>query len=135
MLVWIDVDRLGRVMEAGALIRDGRASRGWSQRELARVLRVSPSAVAQWELGGTLPTIAHRLRLARELGIPFEKLLPEAEAAVLAGVEDPLQRALLMQAQKLPRRLVEALVVQVAGMVEALARASRPGQRGQLNKD
>lgn len=43
-------------MDVGDLIRQKRDSKGISQRALAKLVRVTPGAVAQWELNQTRPT-------------------------------------------------------------------------------
>lgn len=45
-------------------IRAARTAAGLSQRQLARALGVSPSAVAQWELDDTKPTHEHLFAIA-----------------------------------------------------------------------
>ena len=56
-------------MEISDLIRAKRKERGLSQRALADLLQVNNSAVAQWELGTTLPTNANMTALRALLGI------------------------------------------------------------------
>jgi transcriptional regulator with XRE-family HTH domain len=46
-------------MGIGELIRAKRQENKLSQRALAKLVDVSPGAVAQWELGDTLPTNEH----------------------------------------------------------------------------
>ena len=46
-----------------------RASRGWSQAELARRIGVSASAVGMYEQGRRGPSLDLLVRLAREFGV------------------------------------------------------------------
>lgn len=61
-----DVARLA--YELGRSARALREERGWSQSELARRADMTQSAVARFEVGGTVPTLAVLERLARALG-------------------------------------------------------------------
>jgi ribosome-binding protein aMBF1 (putative translation factor) len=54
--------------QLGRSVRELRQSLGWSQAELARAARMTQSAVARFEAGGTVPTIPVLERLARALG-------------------------------------------------------------------
>ncbi|TMR21051.1 helix-turn-helix transcriptional regulator [Actinomadura geliboluensis] len=54
--------------ELGRSVRALREERGWSQSELARGAGMTQSAVARFEAGGTVPTLAVLERLARALG-------------------------------------------------------------------
>jgi ribosome-binding protein aMBF1 (putative translation factor) len=53
--------------ELGRAVREMREGRGWSQADLARAARMTQSAVARFEAGGTVPTIPVLHRLARAL--------------------------------------------------------------------
>ena len=46
-----------------------------SQRQLARRLEVSASAVSDWKYGEGFPAPAHLRDLAAELGVPYERVL------------------------------------------------------------
>lgn len=52
-----------------------RASKGWSQTELARRIGVSASAVGMYEQGRREPSLGILLRLAQELGATTDYLL------------------------------------------------------------
>ena len=52
-----------------------RASRGWSQAELARRIGVSASAVGMYEQGRREPSLDLLVRLAREFGVTTDYLL------------------------------------------------------------
>lgn len=53
--------------ELGRSVRELREGRGWTQSELARAARMTQSAVARFEAGGTVPTLPVLDRLARAL--------------------------------------------------------------------
>jgi len=56
----------------GERIRLARLARGWSMRELARRVGVSPQAVSNYERGGDVPSSSVLLRIAQELDKPLE---------------------------------------------------------------
>src|SRR5581483_8645494 len=108
-------------MEVGSRIRDGRQALRLSQRNLAARMRVSPSAVAQWETGQTLPSVANRVDLSRLLRIPLIDLMPEATRSLKpAMLDNPLLLAIVQQVLKLPPPVQEALLAQLAATTEAL---------------
>jgi ribosome-binding protein aMBF1 (putative translation factor) len=53
--------------ELGAAVRELRQARAWSQAELASAAGMTQSAVARFEAGGTVPTLAVLARVARAL--------------------------------------------------------------------
>lgn len=53
--------------ELGAAVRELRLARKWSQAELASAARMTQSAVARFEAGGTVPTLPVLGRIARAL--------------------------------------------------------------------
>lgn len=53
--------------ELGAAVRELRLARGWSQAELASAAAMTQSAVARFEAGGTVPTLAVLGRIAKAL--------------------------------------------------------------------
>ena len=53
--------------ELGAAVRELRLARNWSQSELASAARMTQSAVARFEAGGTVPTLPVLGRIARAL--------------------------------------------------------------------
>jgi ribosome-binding protein aMBF1 (putative translation factor) len=58
-----------RAFELGRAVRDLRERRGWSQSQLARAARMTQSAVARFEAGGTVPTLVVLERLAQALDV------------------------------------------------------------------
>jgi len=53
--------------ELGAAVRELRQTRRWSQAELASAAGMTQSAVARFEAGGTVPTLAVLARVAGAL--------------------------------------------------------------------
>jgi transcriptional regulator with XRE-family HTH domain len=114
-------------MEMADRIRQARNKANLTQRGLASRLKVAPSAVAQWETGGTTPTVGNRAELSRILSIPFIELLPEAGKVGELTIRDPQLLAIVQQLQKLPESLRAAFLMQVAASAEMLEAApTRP---------
>lgn len=67
-------------MTSGRRIAVARRETGLTQEQLAMRVGVTPSTIAHIEAIMTTPTFIG-LALARELGIPAENLLPDAEPA------------------------------------------------------
>lgn len=71
-------------MELSERITRWRELRRWSQAALAEKLDISPSAVAQWELGQTTPGTKHLHKMAEALGVSMERFygrIPTAKAS------------------------------------------------------
>ena len=68
--------------QLGAAVRELRVRRGWSQVELASAARMTQSAVARFEAGGTVPTLPVLGRIARALDAQLTvQVAPRAEVA------------------------------------------------------
>jgi ribosome-binding protein aMBF1 (putative translation factor) len=68
--------------ELGRTVRELREHRGWSQSRLADASDMTQPAVARFEAGGTVPTIAVLERLARALDVELVvRLAPRSSAA------------------------------------------------------
>jgi transcriptional regulator with XRE-family HTH domain len=115
-------------MPIAAKIRAARMAAGLSQRGLAKKMGVAGGAVAQWETGATMPTIARRAELAKLLNIQFLELLPEAEGKPSDGVMERQLATVVRIMTELPEHNREAFVVTLAGFAEAL-RGSDPDSR------
>lgn len=63
----------------GRVIVRVRAEIELSQRQLARLLGVSPSAVSRWEAGHRFPTLSHLAKIADLAGRPASALLVATE--------------------------------------------------------
>lgn len=112
-------------MSIGQKIRKGRDAAGLTQRQVATKLKVAPSAVAQWELDSTMPTIGNRVDLSRLLNIPFSDLMPELVALGGQDIKDPKIFAIVEQLLRLPEPVREAVLMQAAATVEALERLGK----------
>ncbi len=69
------VSELGKRL--GQRIRELRTQRGqrWSQQDLARRARISPSYLSMIEQGKRIPNLETLTIVAKALGVPFEELL------------------------------------------------------------
>jgi ribosome-binding protein aMBF1 (putative translation factor) len=68
--------------ELGRSARELRERRGWSQTQLAKESGMTQSAVARFEAGGTVPTLAVLERLAAALDVSLKVgFEPRGEAA------------------------------------------------------
>lgn len=85
-------------MDIASRIRRARIAAGISQRGLATLLAVSNSAIAQWEMGRTTPTVANRVDLARALRVPFYELVPEGDPLMPSEPPNEAIRKLMQQA-------------------------------------
>lgn len=90
-----------RGMELSDFVRTERTKKGWTQRVLAKSLGVSPSAVAQWELGTTKPSPANLIDLCNIFGVTAQSFF--APGAPYHGhvVQDPEEYALLADYRRL----------------------------------
>ena len=66
-------------MEYKLMLRELRTKQGLSQRKVADQIGVVPSAVAQWELGLSNPSLSNLLALADLLGCSLDQLLARDE--------------------------------------------------------
>lgn len=62
-------------MEYNLKLRELREAKGLNQRRVAAELGITPSAVAQWELGQKNPTMRNLIALADLLGCTTDQLL------------------------------------------------------------
>jgi transcriptional regulator with XRE-family HTH domain len=72
-----DEKRTGRLW---ALVQDWMDAQRYpvSQRQLAKHLQVSPSAISDWKYGDGFPSPEHLRALAAEIGVPYERVLDAA---------------------------------------------------------
>lgn len=61
-------DATRRAFELGAAVRQMREDRGWTQTRLAEAAGMTQSALARFEVGGTVPTLALLERIAQAFG-------------------------------------------------------------------
>ena len=105
-------------MDIAQRIRRARTARNLTQRDLARLLGISPSAVAQWEIGATAPTVANRVDLARVLDVRLAELLPEGDSLPNDGYLEEDIRKLVGQVRQLDLPDREALLSLSAHLLE-----------------
>lgn len=67
--------------ELGRSVRELRERRGWSQMQVARASRMTQSAVARFEAGGTVPTLPVLERLAAALDVSLKVGFEPRDAA------------------------------------------------------
>jgi len=79
----------------GARIRAARLARGMTQADLAQVVGVSRSAVAQWETERSGQVRGNLTRIASVLGVSVQHLLSGAESSGIVGPENATELALL----------------------------------------
>jgi transcriptional regulator with XRE-family HTH domain len=54
-----------------------RSARGWTQQEIANLLRVTRSRVGAWEEGRALPSATYMLKICRHFEIDLTDMLTE----------------------------------------------------------
>jgi transcriptional regulator with XRE-family HTH domain len=81
----------------GAALREARLNAGYTQEEIARVLRVTPATIARYELGVRHLSASMLLQIATALDIPLSRLVPGADrlerTALLSLPASPQQQA------------------------------------------
>lgn len=110
-------------MKLSTRIRIARNRAGISQAELAQIVKVGRSAVANWEsaAGGTAPSSARLSKIAVATGVSFEWLATgrgsasvdadEVPAADAELVYDPIERRLLAGFRSSTEQLRQAILV------------------------
>lgn len=75
-------DATRRAFELGVMVRQMREQRGWTQTRLANSAGMTQSALARFEAGGTVPTLALLERIAQafhaQLVVRFDESSPAA---------------------------------------------------------
>ena len=115
-----------RDMEISLVIKKARHKAKLTQRDLATRLKVSNSAVAQWETAVTMPSVVNRVELARLLDIPFKDLVPEGEISAEDAIKDPAIAAIVQQLAKFPEPIRQSVLIQVTALGQALDGAGPP---------
>lgn len=64
-----------KMIPFGKNIRELRASRNWSQKQLAQRISVSASLIALYETGDRLPSLQNLMDIARTFGVSTDYLL------------------------------------------------------------
>jgi transcriptional regulator with XRE-family HTH domain len=78
---WAELRDRRLAFELGQAVRELREQRGWSQSQLARKAGMTQSAVARFEAGGTVPTLAVLERLAHAFQMELDVRFVEPRAA------------------------------------------------------
>lgn len=107
-------------------LRAGRKNKRMTQRELAERLGVARSAVAQWELGITRPTVDRAVKIAAILEIPIGDAIDETDLDPLVS-NDPTEIQLVTLFRRLPERM-RAATLQVVRSAIDLDTASASSQ-------
>lgn len=105
-------------MDIAARIRLARERAQWSQKQLAKKLRIGQSAISQWESGMTKPDIQNRLKLSLLLKIPFSELLPETQEVSGMLIKNPTALRLLQQFDQLTPADQEVVLMLAAALAE-----------------
>lgn len=85
-------------MQLAALIKRARAAKGWSQKQLADTIGVTPGFVTKLEAGHAFPSYERCLTLANVLGLPLDDLWPRVEEARVEASQQRLRtRGLAMR--------------------------------------
>ena len=79
----------------GARIRAARLARGMTQADLAQVVGVSRSAVAQWETERSGQVRGNITRISRVLAVSVEHMLRGTEGGLTPGPENATELALM----------------------------------------
>ena len=102
-------------MKVSDIIRSAREKSGLSQRELAKLARVSHGAVANWESGFKIPSDEVRRRLAAALQI--NPVVMGVDKVPVLHVTDPLTIKMVTTFERLPARAKKNIadIVEMAG--------------------
>ena len=65
--------------ELGSYLAELRIRAGSTQAEVAAHLAVTDKAISQWERGITVPRPEQLVKLTKEFGVPYERLLNESK--------------------------------------------------------
>lgn len=97
-------------MSLADFIRTERTKLGWSQRQLAKAVGVSPGAVAQWEIGTTKPAPMTMIDLCGIFGAEIAEFFGPDGPYHGQFVDDPRELAWLAILRKTPEPDRDALV-------------------------
>lgn len=76
-----------------------------SQRELARIIEVSPNTISRWETGTYRPSVSDLSKLAHFFGVPIASFFPQDPS-----LANPKRDQLLQVLQSLPSDDIEEAV-------------------------
>lgn len=125
-------------MEMSSRVRKARAMKGYSQEELARRLKVTRSAVANWECGAKLPSSARLQALAILTDVSYEwlatgrgspELAPDWTPAVDAEIVDEPAEVALLRAYRSSTKPVKKSILAFVASTSPAARRLLAAQR------
>jgi transcriptional regulator with XRE-family HTH domain len=99
-----------------AWIKARRQAKGWSQRELARRLQITYTAVQAWESGASEPRTEHIKALAHIFGLQAWELWREVETGEIANsknLQDLVENLRGLTTEELTK-LISAAATQIA---------------------
>jgi transcriptional regulator with XRE-family HTH domain len=111
-------------MKAAEWVKAGRERLGLSQRGLARLLGVNNSAVAQWELSSSKPTLAHLLDMAAQFSASVGPLFGPGGDYPGELVEDPDELLLLHRWRQLAPEHRASVALMLGGAIESQRQAA-----------
>ena len=98
--------------KTGKLIKELRTEKGLTQKELASLLKVSPTAVSKWENGRNLPDISMLEPLAEALGVSIYELVMGKAAGTAAAAASEGKEAKENDADTAIRSIITESIVQ-----------------------
>lgn len=123
-------------MKVSAWVKAGRERLGWSQRDLAKAVRVSPGAVGQWETDAVRPKLPNLLDMAVLFQTSIGPLLGPGGDYPGELVEDEEELLVLNAWRRLTHEHRQVLRVMLQNAVTAQDAAAatspveRPAKRG-----
>lgn len=112
----------------GTALREARLNAGYTQEEIARVLKVTPGTIARYELGIRHLSISTLLQIATALDTPLSRLVPGAEQLERTTLT-PLPVSPQQQAVQALVRVLEEHPYLVPKMLETVEAALGDEQR------
>lgn len=104
-------------IKIGKFIAERRKSKGYTQRQLSDILRISDKTISKWERGNGFPEISLLLPLCEELGISVNELLAGERVSdndYRKKAEDTMVN-LVKEAQESKKKII--LSAMIAGLV------------------
>jgi transcriptional regulator with XRE-family HTH domain len=116
------------MQDIGDWIRKRRQERGWKQRDLARVVRVSDSAVSLWENRHSRPSPANLIDICAAFGVSVQAFFGPDGPYHGHMIENPEEAALLVDWRKLDHNSQELIRKMIKGIID------RPPNAGHSSK-
>lgn len=117
-------------VQLGAAIRDARLDAGYTQEELAKVLRLTPATISRYELGIRRVSVNTLLQIANALDHPLSRLIPGADRLKpdhTSEPDSPLRQAVRTVVQVMEQR------PDLAPKVLEIIETSLAGEQGQVD--